>query len=102
MCQMEIHAHAETTTMVQAVAHNLATSANDMVTLATVLRARGEDDAMVQVINQAREATEGLQRCFMALYERAVAEHPYVAGHGHDHSHEPVGSERDLPASTPA
>ena len=89
MCQMEIHAHAQTTTMLQAVSHNLGTSASDLDTLAATLRARGADDALVEILAATQDMVARMSKAMLALYEHEVRNHPHV-----DTGHATVGSER--------
>lgn len=84
MCQMIIHATARDTTMLQAVAHNLHTSASDLGTLARVLEARGqlteENRSMFAAMILGLQDTE---TDLLELYSEAVMRHPHTAG---DHS----------------
>lgn len=100
MCVMEIHATARTTTMLQAVAHNITTSANDLETLAATLRGRGEDTGMIGVVTSLRAVALEMSSVVLTQYELEIARHPHVAG---DHHHaETVGSERQEDSSTVA
>ena len=84
MCQMIIHATARDTTMLQAVAHNLHTSASDLETLVRVLNGRGAlTGAQGTVLNEAMDAIHAIEGHLLDLFEDAVQRHPHTAG---DHS----------------
>lgn len=91
MCQMIIHAHAQTTTMYQALEHNLRTSVADLATLAPILNQRDgrewNDDmeAVRYMVTRAADILHG-------MFEAAVAEHPHVDGECTSHpDHGPDG-----------
>ena len=90
MCQMIIHAHAQTTTMYQALEHNLRTSAADMATLTPILAQREgvawHDDleAVKYMITRAADILHG-------MFEGAVAAHPHVDGECEHPDHGPDG-----------
>jgi hypothetical protein len=81
---MIIHATARDTTMLQAVAHNIHTSASDLETLARVLGARGqlteENASMFAAMIVGLQDTEA---DLLELFTEAVERHPHTAG---DHS----------------
>lgn len=92
MCQMKVHASAQTTTMLQALAHNLATSVADLETVRRVLRGRGEGDNMLGWLGAYERTLTEVHAGLLNLFEDAVTEHPHVAqGHRDD---TPVGEER--------
>lgn len=93
MCQMIIHAHAQSTTMLQALEHNLRTSVHDLDTLQPILAARGALDmtggttlAGLDDIEAVRFMVNRAADIVRVMFEVALAEHPHVAGCEHpDH-----------------
>lgn len=84
MCQMVIHATARDTTMLQAVAHNIHTTASDLETLVRVLEGRGQITVGQQaMIADMRESLEGMEMDLLEMFTTAVTAHPHTAG---DHS----------------
>lgn len=84
MCQMTIHATARDTTMLQAVAHNLHTSASDLETLVRVLSGRGQlTGAQGTALTEAMDTIHAIEATLLDLFEDAVERHPHTAG---DHS----------------
>lgn len=95
MCQMTIHAHAQTTTMLQAMEHNLRTTLADLDTLVPILRVRGADDATEAVgLTDLESVAYWVKRAADVLHGRfevALAEHPHVDGCEHP-DHGPNGA----------
>ncbi|SRR6266480_563278 len=90
MCIMEIHAHSERTTMVQAIAHNLSTIDRDLDMLREVAHARQDTDLL--------DFAETVQRRVQGAYAEALAEFGIevakVASDHEGHVHGETGSER--------
>lgn len=92
MCQMTIHAHAQTTTMLQALEHNLRTSIADVDTLAPILAARTGEPSMAHELDSVRLWVLRSADLLHRLFEDAVAAHPHVDGQCTDHpDHGPHG-----------
>lgn len=84
MCQMIIHATARDTTMLQAVAHNIHTTASDLETLLRVLEGRGQCTPQQSgMIADMRESLEEIEADLLEMFTSAVTTHPHTAG---DHS----------------
>lgn len=100
MCIMEVRAGQKSTTIAQALAHNLSTSDRDFDMFKKLLTARGESELLVAV-SSAQQQTHRAYATMLEVYGEELATE--VTGeheHGHDAEHlEPVGNEREHHAS---
>lgn len=95
MCIMEIHEGQQSTTLVQAMAHNASTQDRDLDMLIKVLSARGRQD-MADSVEHAQRHIHAAYATLLESYGEMVAEHVQDdAGHVHTHDH---GDERSLVA----
>lgn len=72
MCIMEIHPHAHSTTMAQAMAHNLSTVDRDLDMFLEVLKARGDTDAL-KIVQHGQEAVHKAYAIFLEMFGEEVA-----------------------------
>lgn len=92
MCIMEVRADQRSTTIAQALAHNVCTSKGDLEMFRTLLKARGEGE-LIPTVEQAYGHILHAYAELMDVFGEEVARHHMdAAGHVHDdHEH---GSER--------
>lgn len=101
MCIMEVRAGQKSTTIAQALAHNLSTSDRDFDMFKELLFARKDDELLVAV-KHAQELTHRAYTTMLEVYGEELAVevlHEHEHGHDAEHLDEPVGSERDHHAS---
>lgn len=92
MCIMEIHAHANNATMVQALAHNASTIDRDVDMIVPILEARGQHEA-VRTIKHAQDHVHHAYADFLELFGEYAA---LAASDTAGHVHQTPGAERTL------
>jgi len=88
LCIMEIHAGARLATMLQAVAHNLATVVADLAMVEEILNRRTDTDpaTLASVVSLRNRTALVADDALVAFGQRAGAEHPTEPDHeAHDH-----------------
>jgi hypothetical protein len=92
MCIMEVRPGQRSSTIAQAMAHNVSTVERDLDMFEPLIRARGETDLLAQ-IQQAHEHLKRAYEGFLSVFVHEVTEEVHVHG-DHDHGDHEHGSER--------
>lgn len=95
MCIMEVRAGQRSSTIAQAMAHNVGTIERDLDMFVPLLEARGEV-ALLKTIEEAHEAMKVAYARFLDCFKHEI-EHEVHSGHDHSHHDDHHGHERVHP-----
>jgi hypothetical protein len=89
---MEVRAGQRSSTMLQAMAHNLSTIERDLEMLTPVLKARGQS-AILGTLAEGHAHMTAAYESFLQCFVREI-EAEILSGHDHPHSDDAEGTER--------